>query len=1293
MDDLLLKLFCIFSIFTDISGVCNLAKDSLTLTDWSGSLNSPGYLGGSYPNNQDCTWNIRVSKGSRIKLDFTLFQLEDGVKSGDTVSTCYDKVQIRDGTNVLLEACGSQLTSPILSNTNEIQINFKSDESGNKAGFRLEYHGECSMDIAENSTIETPNFPKSPPDSIECKWNINVPKATVAVIQLNNQANTLPSCNISPLTVTETKNDKKKNKLCLIESKILIFNDAVFTYDVTPDSVPWNGSMKVEYIKNPQCEYFCVNSVNCLNPRLLNTERYRCSCQEGFTGRNCDVRIEIVDPCYPKSCQNNGTCVQVRGAFTCNCPVNFTGETCEAAVDPCFPDSCMNGGTCENAANSYICSCPEGFSGKRCQTKDDPCEENPCQNSGTCFSKGDQFRCECLKGFIGKTCHIEYDMCSSRPCPENATCVSLPASYKCKCPAGYSGDACEINMDGCTSDPCKNGKCIDADDTFKCICDDGYSGPLCDIHVDYCAESPCVNGICENTGSTFKCVCDIDYIGRYCSIHKDAGHCLEARDDIVTSRILWFDILANSTEIQSCPQGIMGNASRSCVMDSSSPTGGVWTRPDLSECVSPEFLEIAIQATLLKSGNDLTVKSLAEITSNLENITSAVRDPTAKTLYPGDLRMATTVVSLITDGLGETNAAQGSVWHIAQGVKDAMDNIIDPDTKVVWQNARANVVVDRMKSVLESSEKLAEYFKTGGLNTQSARSLDSGDQDEPNDLRLVGRNMELQISTVGKDEKEPDIFIGGDSSSIVLPPAVIQLARQYNDESPVSFYYARFSSMADLLSMKEERYGENVSESIVNSDIISSKVLGFPEDVFNKIAEPVIITYKTKNSGQTEDHVKNHCVFMNMNSTSSKEEWSTEGCLLKDSNSTHVICYCYHLTNFALLLDVYKTSEELDETNDAVLSYISYIGGSLSILGCLVSIIVFEYFRLKSDRVRIHEQLAASIILVQVIFLIGIGRTSDKTSTPVWACKTVAILLHYTLTALFCWMLVEGIHLYVVLVQVFQRGSHLKKYMALGWGAPLVIVGISVGVFYPDYGQGRICWLARDLLFVCFVPSVGLVVVINTVMLIITIRVMMKSMNSTSKVNVKEKSSIRISLKAAVVLLPLLGLTWTLAFFAINTDGTEALAYVFTYLFTIGNAFQGVVFFVFHCLMNVDVRSAFERRYRRKKSLDTSSSRGRKSSEMDSYIADVKGTMTPKFVGVVEKTNNSTVIDKPKINPNIHFNDFHDFDTDKNWYDDPFVLRLRPSSESDPNVSEYISDIEDYLEKPSRHSVHFSSNT
>ena len=63
----------------------------------------------------------------------------------------------------------------------------------------------------------------------------------------------------------------------------------------------------------------------------------------------------------------------------------------------------------------------------------------------------------------------------------------------------------------------------------------------------------------------------------------------------------------------------------------------------------------------------------------------------------------------------------------------------------------------------------------------------------------------------------------------------------------------------------------------------------------------------------------------------------------------------------------------------------------------------------------------------------------------------------------------------------------------------------------------------------------------------------------------------RASLKATLVLLPLLGLTWVLGFLAIRHDQSKAVAYIFTYLFTVTNSCQGVFFLVVHCLLNVEV--------------------------------------------------------------------------------------------------------------------------
>ncbi|KAL5012730.1 hypothetical protein ScPMuIL_011281 [Solemya velum] len=423
---------------------------------------------------------------------------------------------------------------------------------------------------------------------------------------------------------------------------------------------------------------------------------------------------------------------------------------------------------------------------------------------------------------------------------------------------------------------------------------------------------------------------------------------------------------------------------------------------------------------------------------------------------------------------------------------------------------------------------------------------------------------------------------GRNNSYFDMPPTVFDIAKQWNSRDDyISLYNARFSSIAEVLTQTRQTGIDQKSEiqtsAIVNSDILSSKMLGVPDHKFSNLKLPVILRFELKNASLSNTHGRK-CVFLKMPTSGPGQQWSSEGCVYNkySSNFTHISCLCSHLTNFAVLMDVFETSEEIDDINSAILTYITYIGGGLSILCCLVSIAVYEFFRLKSERIRIHEQLAATIIFVQVIFLAGIDRTENKT-----VCTAMAICLHYFVTAMFSWMLVEGVYLYVLLVKVFKMSTHLKKYLALGWGLPLIIVGISVGVFFDQYGSSSICWITRKVLLVIFVPTVGLVILINSVVLVMVLRIMMNSLAVSSKTD-EEKLKVRSGLKAVAVLLPLLGLTWVFGFLSVNNKETL----IFTYLFTFFNSFQGLMFFLFHCLLSVDVQKAFETRSARRSHLN-----------------------------------------------------------------------------------------------------------
>ena len=67
--------------------------------------------------------------------------------------------------------------------------------------------------------------------------------------------------------------------------------------------------------------------------------------------------------------------------------------------------------------------------------------------------------------------------------------------------------------------------------------------------------------------------------------------------------------------------------------------------------------------------------------------------------------------------------------------------------------------------------------------------------------------------------------------------------------------------------------------------------------------------------------------------------WDTEGCVRNDSlsNSTHIVCECTHLTNFAILL----SAQPLDLPAGVALSLsvIGYIGVALSVVAMVATIV------------------------------------------------------------------------------------------------------------------------------------------------------------------------------------------------------------------------------------------------------------------------------------------------------------------------------------------------------------------
>ena len=87
---------------------------------------------------------------------------------------------------------------------------------------------------------------------------------------------------------------------------------------------------------------------------------------------------------------------------------------------------------------------------------------------------------------------------------------------------------------------------------------------------------------------------------------------------------------------------------------------------------------------------------------------------------------------------------------------------------------------------------------------------------------------------------------------------------------------------------------------------------------------------------------------------------------------------------------------------------------------------------------------------------------------------------------------------------------------------------------------------------------------INLVVFILVIRQMMGTRHVQNKTQIEK---VKTGFKASAVILPLLGITWL---FGLLSFSSSTVA--FKYIFAIFNSLQGLMIFIFHCLLNKQVR-------------------------------------------------------------------------------------------------------------------------
>lgn len=655
--------------------------------------------------------------------------------------------------------------------------------------------------------------------------------------------------------------------------------------------------------------------------------------------------------------------------------------------------------------------------------------------------------------------------------------------------------------------------------------------------------------------------------------------------DQVVDGIWWPPVNAGVISERPCPEDKIGIAKWECGQDD-----WIGNVPNYTDCVAPWLQDIANTVNYTKPQNSMSELSRS---MKISKLGSGDIIKTTKEIIPELTKILQNEVEK-PGGKPNSRPKIDAVTNFTEGFISVGSAMLQPNQQDGW-NEMPPEERSRVATTLTKTMESTAYEIASLLNMTSQIEIATDNIKLEIAVAEVGNtnDMRLPSTPYTHSSREPSNFITIPKENLVanskngmvrvvcmlynnLGELLKEITKEQDEPEKKSNYdnseihHGKFSKTPQLSVQQEENANEILAAEIpenteavqkVNTKILSVSMTHTHN--YLPLEKPVVFVLKHNQEELTKNP---QCVYWDYTS-SMDGHWSTEGCTLLSTNNTHTTCECNHLTSFAVLMDFIGT--KLPSHHEHALYIITMVGCIISIISLFCCFFTFCYFRnLQCERNTIHKNLVLSLMLAEIVFLAGIHQTEYKI-----LCSVVAGVLHYLFLVAFAWMCLEGILLYIMLIEVFEAESRRTVFYLFGYGIPAIIVAVSLGLDYTGYGTERYCWLRTDNYFILsFVIPVGLIIVINISMLLLAIYMMHTHANPANSKERSTKEKIKGWIKGAVVLIVLLGLTWGFGLFYVNKQSV-----VMAYIFTVCNSLQGLFIFIFHCIMNEKVCKEYKK--------------------------------------------------------------------------------------------------------------------
>ncbi|XP_065773665.1 adhesion G protein-coupled receptor E5 isoform X3 [Muntiacus reevesi] len=490
--------------------------------------------------------------------------------------------------------------------------------------------------------------------------------------------------------------------------------------------------------------------------------------------------------------------------------------------------------------------------------------------------------------------------------------------------------------------------------------------------------------------------------------------------------------------------------------------------------------------------------------------------------------------------------AKTSMQNLIESVDDLLKN--SGDLELLDQSSKHVTVTHLLSGLERILRTLAKAISKGSFTYCSV---------DGTELSLVVQEQGKGNVTVGQSHARMLLDWAVAAAAGESGPSVVGILSSRNMEKLL----ANASLELDLEKLKETYESPVRGAKVMLLSAVSSVFLSNTDT--EKLDSNVSFAFTLHKQPELKPRQELICAFWKKDSNGNGF-WATSGCWKMGSGNGSITCQCSHLSSFAILMAHY-------DVEDPKLALITKVGLALSLVCLLLCILTFLLVRpIQGSRTTVHLHLCICLFVGSAIFLAGIENEGGEVGTR---CRLVAVLLHYCFLAAFCWMSLEGVELYFLVVRVFQGQGLRKLWLCLiGYGVPLIIVGISAGAYSKGYGREKFCWLNFEGGFLwSFVGPVTFIVLGNAIIFVITV---WKLTQKFSEINpdIKKLKKVRVLTITAIAQLFVLGCTWVFGLLLFDPE-----SWVLSYIFSILNCLQGFFLFVLYCLLNKKVREEYRK--------------------------------------------------------------------------------------------------------------------